>query len=140
MPSNEESEQFKPSLEQAVGFLRQWLNEDRISDPARMVTSEEIMHWLKDGLRADRRKLLEGVLAALPAGRKPSDPEFNNKSHAPNPADYGVVGTYQDEFGEEMPIVKMAPNSVRTLPTPNDGFNEALDQVRSIIEQKIKEG
>ena len=34
-------------LQQKVGMLRQWLNEDRITDVNRMVTSEQILHWLK---------------------------------------------------------------------------------------------
>ncbi len=29
-----------------IRFLRQWLNEDRISDPERMVTDEMIIFWL----------------------------------------------------------------------------------------------
>lgn len=29
-----------------VGMLRQWLNEDRISDPKRMVTNADLLHWL----------------------------------------------------------------------------------------------
>lgn len=31
---------------QNVGRLRQWLNEDHITDPKKMVTNEQIMHWL----------------------------------------------------------------------------------------------
>lgn len=29
-----------------VGMMRQWLNEDRITDPKKMVTNEDILHWL----------------------------------------------------------------------------------------------
>ena len=29
-----------------IGFMRQWLNEDRIKDPERMVTSEQLLSWL----------------------------------------------------------------------------------------------
>jgi len=29
-----------------VGMLRQWLNEDRITDHTKMVTNEDIIHWL----------------------------------------------------------------------------------------------
>jgi hypothetical protein len=32
---------------QKIGMLRQWLNEDRITDYTKMVTNEEIMAWLK---------------------------------------------------------------------------------------------
>ncbi len=31
-----------------VGFLRQWLNEDRITDPKKMVTNEELLVWIDD--------------------------------------------------------------------------------------------
>jgi len=33
-------------LNKRIGFLRQWLNEDRITDPDKMVTNAEIMNWL----------------------------------------------------------------------------------------------
>ena len=33
--------------EQNIGFLRQWLNEDRITDPKKMISNEDIKHWLK---------------------------------------------------------------------------------------------
>lgn len=29
-----------------IGMLRQWLNEDRITDPKKMVTNDELLHWL----------------------------------------------------------------------------------------------
>lgn len=35
-------------LVEKVGFLRQWLNEDRITDPNKMVTNEELLEWLRD--------------------------------------------------------------------------------------------
>lgn len=31
---------------QNIGMMRQWLNEDRITDPKNMVTNEDILHWL----------------------------------------------------------------------------------------------
>lgn len=31
-----------------IGMLRQWLNEDRITDPKKMVTNEDLKHWLFD--------------------------------------------------------------------------------------------
>ena len=30
-----------------IGLLRQWLNEDRITDPKKMVTNEQIKEWLE---------------------------------------------------------------------------------------------
>jgi hypothetical protein len=36
----------KADLIQRVSFLRQWLNEDRITDPKRMVTNEEILKFI----------------------------------------------------------------------------------------------
>lgn len=36
----------RENLEKNIGALRQWLNEDRITDPSKMVTNEEILSWL----------------------------------------------------------------------------------------------
>lgn len=33
-------------MKRNIGMLRQWLNEDRITDPKKMVTNEEIEYWL----------------------------------------------------------------------------------------------
>lgn len=33
-------------VKRRAGFLRQWLNEDRIKDPNKMVTTEDILYWL----------------------------------------------------------------------------------------------
>ncbi len=30
-----------------VGMMRQWLNEDRITEPGRMVTNADLLHWLE---------------------------------------------------------------------------------------------
>lgn len=30
-----------------IGMLRQWLNEDRIDDPNKMVTNEQVQQWLQ---------------------------------------------------------------------------------------------
>lgn len=30
-----------------IGMLRQWLNEDRIDDPNKMVTNEQVQKWLQ---------------------------------------------------------------------------------------------
>lgn len=32
-----------------IGMLRQWLNEDRITDPKKMVTNDDIIHFLTFG-------------------------------------------------------------------------------------------
>jgi hypothetical protein len=42
----EEVKKAKPS-EKNISFLRQWLNEDRITDPKRLVTNDMIKHWLE---------------------------------------------------------------------------------------------
>src|SRR3990167_6010205 len=34
-------------MEGNIGSLRQWLNEDRIKDPKRMVTNEDLLYWLE---------------------------------------------------------------------------------------------
>lgn len=43
-----ESERLKEREEvmKNVGLLRQWLNEERITDTKRLVTNDEIIHWL----------------------------------------------------------------------------------------------
>lgn len=33
--------------EREISMLRQWLNEDRITDPTKMITNDDIKHWLK---------------------------------------------------------------------------------------------
>lgn len=33
-------------LEKNISLLRQWLNEDRIANPADMVTNEDLRYWL----------------------------------------------------------------------------------------------
>jgi hypothetical protein len=30
-----------------IGMMRQWLNEDRITDPKKMITSEDLIYWIK---------------------------------------------------------------------------------------------
>ncbi len=39
-------EQMRMELEKNVGMLRQWLNEDRITDSKKMVTNEQILSML----------------------------------------------------------------------------------------------
>ena len=36
---------MKPTIKE-INMLRQWLNEDRITDTEKMVTNEEIITWL----------------------------------------------------------------------------------------------
>lgn len=38
--------EFRTDL-QRVGCLRQWLNEDRIDDPKKMVTTKQLLMWLR---------------------------------------------------------------------------------------------
>ena len=33
---------------QRIGMLRQWLNEDRITEPKKMITNEDIIDWLTE--------------------------------------------------------------------------------------------
>jgi hypothetical protein len=35
------------NFDQCIEGLRQWLNEDRITDPKKMVTDEELKEWFK---------------------------------------------------------------------------------------------
>lgn len=39
-------EEERTSHRVRVGILRQWLNEDRITDTSKMVTNEDIEYWL----------------------------------------------------------------------------------------------
>lgn len=43
-----EREEQKEKLKVNIGKLRQWLNEDRITDTNKMVTNEELLVWFKD--------------------------------------------------------------------------------------------
>lgn len=67
--------QNNPTVEKklGIGFLRQWLNEDRITDPKKMVTNEDILTFIDDPktlLQAEREKLV-GEIEKL----KPEDTE-----------------------------------------------------------------
>lgn len=39
-------EDYKASLIKKIGLLRQWLNEDRITEPKKMITNKDIKDWL----------------------------------------------------------------------------------------------
>lgn len=45
---SEKSEEVK-TTHLKIGMLRQWLNEDRITDTSKMVSSDEITYWLTLG-------------------------------------------------------------------------------------------
>ncbi len=36
----------RSKLLEKIGMLRQWLNEDKITEPKEMITNEDIKHWL----------------------------------------------------------------------------------------------
>lgn len=36
----------RESMLKNVGMLRQWLNEDKIGDPNKLITNEDIIYWL----------------------------------------------------------------------------------------------
>ena len=38
--------EYKASLIKKIGLLRQWLNEDRITEPKKMITNKDIEDWL----------------------------------------------------------------------------------------------
>ena len=44
---NEIIELFNERTEKQSGRMRQWLNEERITDPKKMVTDEELNYFLK---------------------------------------------------------------------------------------------
>ncbi len=35
-------------LEKRIGMMRQWINEDRITDPSKSITNQQIKKWLFD--------------------------------------------------------------------------------------------
>lgn len=56
----------KVKAELKVGNLRQWLNEDRITDPNKMVTNEEIEHML--GLSEEKKEVCKCKEHSLTCG------------------------------------------------------------------------
>ncbi len=40
-------EQAFEKVRRQMGFMRQWLNEDRIADSRNMVTTEELLKWIE---------------------------------------------------------------------------------------------
>lgn len=42
----QEKQRVKDEVLKNVGMLRQWLNEDHITEPGKMVTNEQILMWL----------------------------------------------------------------------------------------------
>ena len=55
-----------------IGMLRQWLNEDRITDPKKMVTNEDIKHWIGDSFSDYKRGLVIRIEAVKNATREQS--------------------------------------------------------------------
>jgi len=43
--------QVKEEVKANIGWLRTWLNEDRITDPKKLVTNKQIEKWLFDALK-----------------------------------------------------------------------------------------
>ena len=46
-------------LQQRIGMFRQWLNEDRITEPSKMVTNEEIKKWLSPDVTTSNYQALK---------------------------------------------------------------------------------
>ena len=57
-----------------ISNLRQWLNEDRITDTKKMVSNQELWEWLKEGhmatLQALEREVLKQCVAVDQRGRQ----------------------------------------------------------------------
>lgn len=51
----------KEEVLRGVGPLRRWLNEDRIKDPQRMVSNEDLLHWLTPPTQATPKEKLNGA-------------------------------------------------------------------------------
>ena len=63
-----DSQDWLDDLELRIGFLRQWLNEDRITD-GKLVTNEEIKHWLgydKQAIKAHIKQEMLALAEGLP--------------------------------------------------------------------------
>ena len=58
----QDSQDWLDDLELRIGFLRQWLNEDRITD-GKLVTNEEIKHWLGYDKQAIKAHIKQEMLA-----------------------------------------------------------------------------
>lgn len=43
----DECDEKLTKFNQSIGLLRQWLNENKITDPKKMVTDEELKEWFK---------------------------------------------------------------------------------------------
>lgn len=44
-------EEFLGKIENNIGMLRQWLNEDRITDVDKMVDNKDLEHWVFNNLK-----------------------------------------------------------------------------------------
>ena len=49
-------EDEKIDMKIKIGMLRQWLNEDRITEPKKMVTNEMIEHWLLSTIASEEKE------------------------------------------------------------------------------------
>lgn len=58
-----DSQDWLDELELRIGFLRQWLNEDRITDYSNLVTNEQIEHWLD--IKSLRKHILQEALKMI---------------------------------------------------------------------------
>lgn len=73
-------------VRKSLGFLRQWLNEERITDPTKMVSNKVLWHWLSQALKdIDTCARKEGANAAVDHmkssldGRQLYYPKLNNE-------------------------------------------------------------
>lgn len=63
---NARTQESNPDIDLAIGLMRQWLNEDRITDPKKLVTNEDLHVWLDRALEAhDARIKTAGQIAIL---------------------------------------------------------------------------
>jgi hypothetical protein len=92
-------------VQQKLRMMRQWLNEDRIDDPKKMVSTEDLMVWFKiknlggDSLKATS-ELLENDKLAVESMEERVDKKFDNiqDSWGVNCIGYGVTKTIIKHF------------------------------------------
>lgn len=77
----------KELIAQHFGCLRQWLNEDRITEPSKMVTNEDLKYWLEPIIshlatlekRAEKMTEALGLILPMAKGWAHEHPVGGNK-------------------------------------------------------------
>lgn len=88
-----------------------------------------------DQLSADfKQAILDWVSEeVIPKKKKPSDPKYHNKHHKPDEDEIAKMRgkPFINEDGEEEHRIITVPNSMCYMTTTNDGYNQAIAEMRS---------